>query len=142
MLESERFFYSDGKRLLNEYVDGQVQIYQREDGSRSTFINCSNGLITIERVAIPLPIPRDYGSITVESGNRGIVLAVKKPVLKAPIILVESRERIIGKATGEHFDLALAYTLGISDPELVIDAQDTKVDPEISDIIADIIFQS
>jgi hypothetical protein len=140
MLENDRYFYANGRRLQNEYANGQVQIFLNEDGSRTTNIRVSDALVKVKRAAIPLPIPDEYGNITVEKGDHGLLLAIKKPILIAPYILVEAKEAVVGGAKGNRFDLALAYALGVSDPELVVDIQDTKLDPKIPDIIAEVIF--
>lgn len=139
-MEDGRYFYTDGRRLQNEYAGGQVQVFINEDGSRATEIRVARSLVTVERAIIQPVMLRDYGTITVEGEGGELLLAIKKPELIIPYLIVEARDKVLGKAEGNRFDIALAYTLGISDPELIIDMQDTRIDPQISDAIASVIF--
>ncbi len=143
MIEGERFSYENGRRLINEYVGGQVRIFMQETGARTTEIACAGTIIVIEREEVPLIIPADYGRIIIpKQGDYEKVMPIKRPLFTRPFFLVEDKFGILGWAEGNRFDLALAYNLGISDPELVVDKQDTVVETRITDEIAKLVFQN
>jgi hypothetical protein len=143
MIEDERFFYENGRRLVNEYVGGQVKIFMQETGIRTTEIECAGTKIVVAREEVPLIIPAAYGRIIIPTQeDHEEVMPIKKPLFTRPFFLVEDRFGILGWAEGNRFDLALAYNLGISDPELVKDKQDTVVETRITDEIAKLVFQN
>ncbi len=143
MIEGDKFFYEDGRRLINEYVGGQVKIFMQQTGIRTTEIECAGTKIVIAREEVPLIIPADYGRIIIpKEGNYEEVMPIKRPLFTKPFFLVEDKFGILGWAEGNRFDLALAYNLGISDPELVRDKQDTVVETRITDEIAKLVFQN
>lgn len=140
MIEGDRFFFENGRRLINEYADGQVRIFIQETGVRTTEIEWAGTKIVIAREEVPLIIPADYGRIIIpRSENYEEIMPIKRPLFTKPFFLVEDKFGILGWAEGNRFDLALAYNLGISDPELVRDKQDTVVETRITDEIAKLI---
>ena len=143
MIEGERFFYENGRRLVNEYANGQVKIFMQESGIRTTEIELAGTKIIITREEVPLIIPADYGRIIIpRQGDNETIMPIKRPLFTRPFFLVEDKFGILGSAEGTRFDLALAYNLGVSDEELVKDKLDTVVEVKITNEIAKIIFQN
>ena len=141
MVERQRFFYEDGKRLFNEYADGQVKIFMHENGARTTEIKLGGTRIVVAREEVPLIIPADYGRIIIpRETDYEIIMPIKRPLFTTPFFLVEDKYGILGWAEGRRFDLALAYNLGVSDIELVKDKQDTVVDIRVTDEIARLVL--
>lgn len=138
MFPGERFVYNDGGRLINEFADGRVRIYMHETGMRYTEIDLAGHTITVARHAIPGYIPDEYGRISV----RGDELAIKRFDELFPQYIIKDGPKLMGHAGGNRLDLTLAYSLGVSDAELVEDLHGSKIDGRITDRIATIVFQS
>lgn len=131
MIEGERYFFENGRRLFNEYADGKVRTFLYENGLRTTEITLGQVKIIVAREDVPLIIPADYGRIIVQNNKNEEILPIKRPLFTTAFFLVESKEGILGWAKGNRFDLALAYELGVEDPELKTDKQDTIIESRI-----------
>ena len=154
MFYPERFAYENGRRLVNEFAEGAVQIFMHETGMRWTEIDVAGKTVTVARRAIPgyIPNPRipkaeladiradldEYGEIDV----RGERLVIKRFHEDVPQFIVKDGPTFIGQAVGNRLVLAIAYSLGVSDEEMLKDLHGSSVDTQVVDRIATVIFQS
>lgn len=84
MFDGERYFYTDGKRLFNEYADGKIKIFFWVDETRTTEIDLGGTTISVIRESDPEIIPGTYGKILVPSGENTEILPIKRPTLEKP----------------------------------------------------------
>lgn len=144
MFEGERLF-SGIKRTMEAYfVQGQVRVSRfTNTRMRVTEIDLGGAKISVVRFPIPQIIPGGYGEILVEKGIDFKRFPIRRISYEKPDYVIEEpagETGVLGRATGYHLDLALAYKLGVSDENLSAIAEGTIIQEEIPTRIADLVL--